>query len=234
MKKKIIIVLFSIITILGISGCKVKENTDALKFKEEYESLNDTKSNSGKTIRTLSIGKNNPIKYSSDEEIVKMIKNKKTFVVYFGFASCPWCRSILPNLLKAASDLNLNTIYYVDVTNIRDVMKLDEEEKIITEKKGTDGYNELLKLLDDVLENYTLKNTKDEEIPTGKKRIYAPNIVSIVNGKAEGFTTGISEEQTDGYMQLTDKMNQDSYNSIKCNIRCVTNKNSKCSLKSMC
>ena len=131
MKKISVSLIFLII--LSITGCK---KSDAISFKEEYEKLNRTKSESGKTIRTISIDKNNPMIYKTEDDIVEMINNKETFIVYFGFAKCPWCRSILPNLLKVAKDLNINKIFYVDIFNIRDTQEINEEGEIITTKKG--------------------------------------------------------------------------------------------------
>lgn len=236
MKRSIILVLITMIMCLTLTACKEKQEeiSDALKFKEEYESLNGTKTDSGKTIRTITIDKDNPIIYKKSKDIVSMVKNKETFVVYFGFASCPWCRSVLPNLIKAAKTLGIDKIYYVDVLTIRDTLKIDENGEIVTEKKGTQGYYDLLKTFDSVLEEYTLKNSNGETIKTNEKRIYAPNIISVTNGKIQGLVTGISEAQTDGYMELTPEMLEESYNLIKCNIQCVADEKNICSSNTMC
>ena len=67
--KKYLYIALCLLIILPLTGCKKeKENlsTDAIKFKEEYESLNGTTSSSGKTIRTININKDNPIIYKTE------------------------------------------------------------------------------------------------------------------------------------------------------------------------
>lgn len=233
MKKKVFLFCIMLLFLMGFSACDRKVS-DAEKFKKEYESLNGTKSDSGKSIRSISINKNNPFIYASAEDIVNKVNNKETFVVYFGFAKCPWCRSILPNLINASLDLGISTVYYVDVLNIRNSMKLSDNGEVIMDIEGTQGYYELLKIFDDVLDEYTLKDSAGNSISTGMKRIYAPNIISVVNGKVQGLVTGISEKQTDGYMKLSSEMNQESYDMIKCSIRCVADSKAICSSKSIC
>ena len=233
MKKKIMLLLVIVVLVFGLCGCN-GNSEDAKKFKEEYEKLNGERAENGNTIRSISISKNNPIKYASAEEIVSMVKDKKTFVVYFGFAKCPWCRSVVPNLLKAASDLRISDVYYVDVSNIRNTMILVDNDEVIMKLEGTSAYYELLSIFDSVLSDYTLKNSKGEDISAGMKRIYAPNIISVVDGNVQGMVTGISEKQKEAYMKLTDEMNKESYDMIACNIRCVKNSKKVCVSKGSC
>lgn len=239
MKKKSVIIGIIVILLVSLNVVclfiKQQKNTDAFKFKEEYESLNGTmRKKDGKTIRTITIDKTNPFIYKEASQIVEMIDNKETFVVYFGFADCPWCRSVLPTLIEVAKDLDLETIYYVDVKEIRDEIVLDEEGKSVIKKEGDKGYYEILKRLDRVLEEYTLLDDKNNEISTGEKRIYAPTVVGVVNGKVEKATDGISEKQTDGYMELTDEMKEDTYNKFKCVLKCVIDKSKTCSIDKGC
>ena len=209
--KKVVIVLLSILFVIPIVGCT---NKDAKKFKSDYEKLSKTQTASGKIVREVKIDKNNPFIYKTAEDIVTMIKNKETFIVYFGFNSCPWCRSMIENLIKVAKDTNTKTIYYVDVLNIRDVKKIDSSGTVYEEKAGDKYYMELIDDIGIVLDKYILTNN-GQEIDTGEKRIYAPNIVVIENGKAITMTTGISDKQKDAYMELTDEINKESYNMIK-------------------
>ena len=234
-KKKILIIIplivVAIILILGLYFVtRTKKTSDAIKFKKEYETLNNTKTESGKTIRSITISSSNPIIYKTEDEIVEMINNKETFIVYFGFPSCPWCRSVLPNLLEAAKDLKLEKLYYVNVLDIRDKIEY-KNGKLETTKRGSEGYYELLKLLDNVLSDYSITDDKGNEISAGEKRIYAPNVVGIVSGKAEKLTEGISKKQTDAYMKLTRVMNKESYNDFKCVIKCVQEEPKVCSSK---
>ena len=228
MKNKVVVL---IIICLFLIGCSTKL-TDAEKFKKEYESLNGTKIND-KTIRNVNIDKNNPFVYKQANDIIEMMDNKETFVVYFGFSKCPWCRSIIESLIKVSEDLNLDKIYYVDVLDIRDTLTISDDGNVIQSKKGSDDYYKLLDYFDNVLSDYELYYN-EEKIETNEKRIYAPNIISVVNGSPKELTTGISEKQTDAYMKLTDDMKEETYNSFKCIIECVLENNISCSTKKEC
>ena len=234
--KKILVIILTLAILVTLTGCTKKEitKTDAIKFKEEYESLNGTKNESnGKEYRTISIDEDNPFIYSTAEEISKKIDNKETFIVYFGFKECPWCRSVLEELVAVAKKNNIEKIYYVDVKEIRDVKEINEDGNINTTKEGTEGYNSLIEKMSNVLEDYTLTNENDEKIEVGEKRIYAPNVVAISNGKALQLETGISKKQTDGYQELTEEMKKETYNSFKCLIKCIEEDQTTCK-KDMC
>lgn len=237
MKKRSILVIIAVVILLIITGCsydKKEEKSDALKFKEEYESINgEVVEGTDYKVRSLNIPEDNPFVYVDANDIISMMDNNETFVVYFGFNSCPWCRSVLPTLLDVAKDLNLKKIYYVDVKDIRDRLDVDEDGNVITVKEGSEGYIGLLARLDDILEDYTLE-FDGEEIDTEEKRIYAPNIVSIVNGKAKVLETGISEKLEDPYMELTDKIKKETYEKFKCSIKCVLENKNSCSSKHAC
>lgn len=206
--KKIFSVIVLLLGIFVLTGCN--KETDAVKFKNEYESLNGETSSSGKKMRELKISEDNPFVYITTKDLINKIDNKETLLVYFGYASCPWCRSVIPTLISAAKDNDIKTIYYVNLYEIRDTIKLEDGE-LVVEKEGTEEYQEILKRLDNVLDEYTLTDGENE-ISTGEKRIYAPSVVSIVNGKSTKLTLGISELQTDPYMELTSEMIEETYN----------------------
>lgn len=238
MKRYIKILLF-ILVLLGLSYiiynvATPKKTLDSERFKSEYESLNDKTNSSGKKYRSLNIDTNNPIIYASAKDILKKIENKETFVVYFGFADCPWCRSVIETLLKVASDKGLDEIYYVDVKNIRDTIKINEDGSFTKTVKGTIDYDKLLEKLSSVLDDYTLVDSNGDEVSTGEKRIYAPNIVAIRNGEAIEMKLGISDLETDAYMELTDEMKADTYNDFSCIIKCAAIEETSCSINKRC
>ena len=231
MKKKLIIVI-GVLLIAGIVNSLIyrldikQKSTDAYKFKKEYESLNGKRSESGKTYRTLNISKNNRIKYSTAKEIVEKIENNETFIVYFGFAKCPWCRSMVENLLELA-DKNEVDIYYVDVLDIRDIKEV-KDDKLVETRKGDKYYLKLLDKMDNVLEDYLIDGFEVNE-----KRIYAPNVVTVVQGHAEKMNEGISKDLKDPYGKITDKMKKESINQLKCNFKCLE-KAAVCTKPSSC
>ena len=210
-----------------------EKKTDAVLFKEEYESLNGQVSSSGKEYRIITIDENNPFLYQSAEEIVKKIEKKETFAVYFGFSSCPWCRSMLPSFIEVAKDLSLSKIYYVDISKIRDVKEI-QDGKVHTVQEGTEGYLKLLEYFNDVLEEYTLKDENQKEIKVGEKRIYAPNVISVVEGKVDSMTTGISKKQVDAYMDLTEDMKTEMYHQLKCILECIKENEAVCTKPTAC
>ena len=229
--KKIEVIVIALISLFLLTGC-VDKTTDAYKFKEEYESINNKDIGNGNKYRSLNISNDNPFIYSTPEDILERVNNNETFIVYFGFKECPWCRSILEELIHAAKDKKVDKIYYVDVRDIRDVKQVDEENNIITVKEGNKAYMELIEKFSNVLSNYTLTKL-DEKIDTGEKRIYAPNIIAVSNGKAIQMEEGISEELTDPYSKLTNKMKKYTYNKFKCLFKCLEEASITCK-KDMC
>lgn len=194
--------------------------TDAMKFKSEYEAVNGQEQGENK-IRELTISEENPFIYSDAEDILKRMENKETFVVYFGFASCPWCRSVLPTLIESAKSNNVETIYYVDVLNIRNKYELDENNKAVETVSGSEGYYKLLEAFDSVLDDYspltyTTKKGKTKKVKIEQKRIYAPNVIVVKNGNPMALETGICETQTDAYMELTEEMKKSTKSKFDC------------------
>lgn len=230
----IVTVLAAIVLVLNIQ--KVISNnsqTDGIKFKEEYEKLNGKKNDQDKKYREITIDSKNKIVYKTTEEVLNLIDKKKSFVLYFGFDTCPWCRSVVPTLASISKELN-QEVYYIDVKDIRDTFELDDDNKPKLVKKGSKDYSKLLEKLEPVLEDYTLTDSDNNEIKVGEKRIYAPSIVSVIDGKAKELTTGISDKQTDGYMKLTKEMEKDTYNKIKKVLKQVSDKNNTCYLDKGC
>lgn len=230
----IVTVLAAIVLVLNIQ--KVISNnsqTDGIKFKEEYEKLNGKKNDQGKKYREITIDSKNKIVYKTTEEVLNLIDKKKSFVLYFGFDTCPWCRSVVPTLASISKELN-QKVYYIDVKDIRDSYELDDDNKPKLVKKGSKDYSKLLEKLEPVLEDYTLTDSDNNEIKVGEKRIYAPNIISVINGEAKELTTGISDKQTEGYMKLTKEMEKETYNKIKKILKQVKDKNSTCDLDKGC
>lgn len=237
-KSKILIsllILFIVILIIVLIVYKKDDKMmDSSIFKQEYEKLNNEVSSYGKEFRNIKIDEDNPFVYQTDTDIVNRINNKETFIVYFGFSECPWCRSVVPTIIDVAKDYNVETIYYVNVKNIRDILELDDNGNIITKKQGTDDYMKLIKLLDNVLDDYILYDEENKEINTNEKRIFAPNIISVVDGVAKELETGISDKLTDSYMELTKDIKEDMYKKLECIMKCMEKDNNTCKVNTMC
>ena len=222
MKKRYLLIIVLLIGIISITGCNKKELTDAEKFKQEYESINNKTINNHK-VRKVTISKDNPIEYKEAKDIVEMIDNKETFIVYFGFNDCPWCRSMIETMLKVMNDYNIDNIYYVDIKDIRDEKELDKDGNIKTTKEGTKDYYELLNRLDNLLEEY-----KVDDVSMNEKRIYAPNVVAITRGTPLEMTTGLSDDQKDPYGKITKDMKNTMYKKLECLAKCVNEASTTC------
>lgn len=200
MKKTFMIILSVLLVVLILFSLYYfvfKEKPDNLKFKEEYESLNDEVSNSGKKNIDVKIDEDNLMKYSSFKEIIDVL-DEGTGIIYFGFPECPWCRNAVPVLIEAAKKNEIGQIYYFDASKIRDVKEL-KDGKVVTTKGGTKEYYQLVDKLKDVLGPY--EGLEDESI----KRLYFPTMIFVMGGKVVGTHIGTVDSQKDPYKGLTKK-----------------------------
>jgi len=212
MLKKILttVIVFSIVLLM--TSCT--NNKESIKFKKEYESLNGVVNTNGNEYRKVNIPKNNPFIISTAKEIISKIENKETFYVYFGSELCPWCRSVIEKAVEIANLNEISKVYYVDVWDdegneiLRDKYVLDDQNKAILAKEGTDDYFKLLDYLDSVLPEYTYAANKNggAKLNIEEKRIYLPTFIYIANGIPTRYTSGLSELQTKSREELTKEM----------------------------
>lgn len=204
-------VVFSLLIVLGVvllTGCG--KDTDALKFKEEYESLNGVAiGESNYKYPSIEIIKNNKIKYSTNEEVLEVLKNG-TGVIYFGYPTCPWCRNAVPVLLEAASEVGIENIYYLNMKDERDQIKVKEDGTLEVVNEGTEGYKKLLERLDNILLDYTLEDIHGNAVSANEKRIYVPLVVFVRDGEIVGYHTDTVETQTNPFELL----NEDQRNEL--------------------
>ncbi len=182
-----------------------KKYSDAVKFKEEYESLNNITDEKGnKKYIQVKIPKDNPIVYKTGKEIVDIIENK-TGIIYFGYSKSMWSRNIIEALLDVAKTNKIKEVYYLDISNIRQELILDDSGKVITKKEGTTDYIKMLELLNDYLKPYDGLN--DESI----KRINDPTVLFVKDGKVIELKEGTVDSHTNALEKLTKKQ----YNELK-------------------
>lgn len=134
MKKILSAFLITLILLVGVTGCstKNKDLTDAEKFKQEYESLNN-KNNGEVNYNKVSISKDNPIVYTTPKKIIEKINNGDLFAVYIGTSNNIECRQIVESLIDSAKEKNVSTIYYIDI-NKYDVTDLENLLQSINDK----------------------------------------------------------------------------------------------------
>lgn len=208
MKKNVIILSFIVVIALVIAILffllNNKGMSDGERFKQEYEELNDSH-------LEVNIDSDNMIKYIGLEEAIDIIKND-TGVIYFGYPSCPWCRNAVPVLLDAASSTSLDTIYYVNAYNIRDVKEIDEDGNIVTTNEGDRLYDDLLGVLDDILDPYTITDDNGEVIDLGEKRLYVPMVLFVKDGEVVSYHLSTVDSQEDPSISLNDSQRDELYN----------------------
>lgn len=193
MKKKIIlgitfIILLCVIVLVYVKVNNKDENIvkDSIKFKEEYEKLNDT------VKPKVSLNDDNPFVYADSKKVIETLKSG-TGLIYFGFSNCPWCR----NAVNVLQYVNTDEILYFDVKDKRDTYEVIDGVLKKT-KDAEDGYYEILELLDDILEDYEIEDDSTT-YKVGEKRIYVPLVVGVLNGKIVGYhldTVDLNEGQS--------------------------------------
>lgn len=189
-----ILIVIAIMTVglISIIDDKQEVGSDALKFKEEYELLNNKYYEEyDLTVSTMNIDKDNPIKYLSDENIIEKLTNG-THIIYFGFPECGWCRRAVPVLLNFAKKNKIETIYYYNFYNLRNEYEKGEN------KDKVKLYESITEILKDNLEK-----SYEEGNHQGQKRLSAPDVYFIKNGNIVGSHYKLVESYLDYNLELT-------------------------------
>lgn len=215
MRKDRVIIVVVVFILMIFIGFKYFENdtktinVDADKFKNEYEALNDKVNESNnKKYPEVKISSNNPVKYSSYDEIFEILKSG-TGVIFLGFPECPWCRNLVPTLIEAAKESEIKTIYYLNISEDRNLLILNDKNEVITQKEGNKNYFKLVDLLSDVLDDYVLSTADGESVNTNTKRIYLPLVIFVKNGKIVSTHVDTVSSQEDPYVLLTDRQQEE-------------------------
>ena len=189
--------IFLVVIGIGIFLFVSKRNNvpDANKFKNDYESLNNKTNEVNKEkFLKVDIDENNLYVYKTDEEVLDILRNG-TGIIFFGFAKCSYCRTMVNLLDDLAKEYGITQINYLDIQNIRDTYEIMDHTAIKI-NNGTDGYYELLNVLSDYLTDYYIKDADGNEYSTGVKRLYSPTVVVVKNGSIVGFHEGTVDDTT--------------------------------------
>ena len=240
MKKDKIILILLLVMLLIVGSLMIyfsfKEDvkvvvTDATKIKEEYESLNNKVNEDNQRIYpSVNLSEDNLFVKSTEDEIIKVLENESGVIVFANYTDA-YSRTIMPLIDEVSKNLDLDKIYYFDITSIRDTIDLDDLNEPIVKEKGSNGYYKLLELLDDELPTYyVIKDGK--EIDTHEKRIEVPTIIATQNCKIEGIHFKTVENQKSGY----DELSNDDKNKLKKELEDLMKKviSNTCSNKEAC
>ena len=97
------------------------------------------------------------------KDMAEMMDEGKSFVIYFGFSRCPWCRDAMPILNEAAKEAGFDTVYYVNT----------REKEEWKSNLDIDDYDLFVELAGDYLK------LDDNNI----KHLYTPMVLFIKDGK---------------------------------------------------
>jgi len=163
MKKKTdyIIVGILLIAIIATSMYLIIGNKNDKKTQNKNEE--ERKINSEKFSKEYTeLNDENVYTYKNADEIIKILEHG-TGIVYLGFPECPWCQRYVVYLNEVAKKEDLEEIYYYNIREDRE--------------NNTKKYQKMVSILSENLQY-------DKE---GNKRIYAPSIIAIKDGKIVGF-----------------------------------------------
>lgn len=202
MKKYLFVILIATVFLLGSCALKKGNFKDQVKgenllFKEKYEALNGTKySYNGKdySYSEIEIDENNNMVELAYNEVLDLI-DKGTGILLFARPECPWCRKLMPILIKYTNEVDANVYYY---------------NAVIDRNAGNLNYRNLVDIMYDYLpvDTYTQKET-DANFDKNKHGIIQPMLFFIKNGKIVDYIHGYSHE----YLQNDD--DEKMYNLIK-------------------
>ncbi len=148
-----------VLILLGMTGCvKKEEPVNGCDISEECSEPADM---SGYEYYAES--EDYVYVKSSVKDMAEMMDEGKSFVIYFGFARCPWCRDAMPVLNEAAKETGTDTVYYVDT-------RAKEEWK---SNLDIDDYDLFVEKAGDYL------TLDDNSI----KHLYTPMVLFIKDGK---------------------------------------------------
>ena len=216
MRKNILKIGLCLIILFGFTACNKNnnDNSKAIEFKNEYESLNGKTNKKGKIHRTISIDKDNPYEKITPQKVVEMLNNKETFYLYVGDKLCPWCRSVIEKSIEVAKNNKINKVYDIDIWDddgneiLRDKYEVKNNELVKTVESIYE-YEILLNKFSNFLEDYIVKDDNDKEYNTNEKRIFAPNYFYIEKGEVVRMTDGMSDKQEDSRDDLTEEILKD-------------------------
>ncbi|MBR1413393.1 MAG: hypothetical protein IJ574_01830 [Bacilli bacterium] len=217
----IVIIMIIIFITIGLGGYLVikqkdapqveeNKNVDSNRFKSEYEALNNKRINNTRyNYLTLQIEEKNPIKYISLDELNNMLENG-TGIVYLGYSESNMCRNAINVLLTTARDKNVDTIYYLNMYEIRDNYIVENGELIKT-IEAQDGYQKLLENLDTYLQDYVINDNSGNSYPIGEKRVEVPTVIAIKNGEIKSIHQKTVDSNTNEFSNLTRNQKNELY-----------------------
>lgn len=208
-KKNGLIILIILVIIIGITSVVLNvineedlfTTNDAAEFIEEYESYNEVATADSEYL-SLDLNDEAVIYITSIDDIVDVMQNEDA-IIYFGFATCPWCRAMISVLLDAAVENN-QAIYYVDISEVRNTYSV-ENGLIYESTEGDEAYYEVLELLGDNASEYYVEDDESNVYDTNTTRVFGPTVVTVKEGKLLDITINPVSDVEDKYTPISDE-----------------------------
>ena len=185
----------------GLTGAALASGEPAetaASWRESYEALNGETDENGRLWPTVMLPEELRVLFPTEEEVLGLFQDG-TGILYFGFPTCPWCRTLLPVLSEVLTEHPEITLFCRDLREDRDEYRLDADGSPRLVREGTAFYDELRSLLEAWLGPY--RGLNDDSI----RRIYMPTLVFLRDGEVRAVHIGTVDGQQSGYDPLTDE-----------------------------
>ena len=183
-----------------------KEITAGSKmFKNEYEQYNNIAYDEEHELINLEVPLDVDVNYISGLDAASFLK-KGTGVLFFCVPTNQSCRNAIPVLLEVAKENKVDKINYINIENFQNTYEVVNGTLTKTVEEQ-EGYYDVLKALDSVIENKYIVN----DIDTNEKRILSPTFIFVKNGEIIGThfdLVELNENQTI-FDELTKKQVKD-------------------------
>ena len=215
---KVLYIIIGICVLLVIGLCiflivnKKDTITDAEKFKQDFEQYNGlTYEDTNEAVIDVSIPSNNPFIYKTGKEIVEILNNEDAYIL-FGYSLCPLTRAAIETLIEVVTEENINTIYYIDILNIRDEF-IPSNSIIPTQtKEGSEAYHEIVKFFGSKLDKYYVSSEDGMYLyDTGVRRVLSPTLVSV----SDGDVIAMHQELVESYTYKDEALNEEQKTELK-------------------
>lgn len=183
--EKILVILISVLLIVG---CGQKEETITTDVPDSSNTSTDVGCGTDDSGCEVTIDEGlkqykeliSNFKEVSYDEAYEMLNNGSSFVLYYGFKTCPWCQELIPFLAEYTKYID---IYYVD-----------------QRPDGEDSRKEEHPLYESYLKNYEIINEFAET-----DKIYAPTVINVIDGEIISIHTGTVEGHDAHERKMTDE-----------------------------
>ena len=227
----VLLVLGSLMVYLSFKGEVEINLSDAIKIKEEYADLNDkVNENNQRIYPKVVLSDDNIFDISSEDEVIEILKSDG--MVFLGDSNDAYSRTLISLVDKVSKDYDIDKIAYLDISKVKDVIDVDDLGEPIVKEEGSNGYYQILDILDEWLPTYYVKNKDGEEVDTKEKKVVVPMVIVANGGKVEKVKMGTISSQKNGY----DILSSDEENKITDELKSlfsIVNKDS-CSIDEAC